>query len=275
MSALLFGTAGTPHSAESKTTVGGIERVAELGLGCMELEFVRSVRMGEASALQVAEAAVRTGVKLTTHAPYYINFNAREPEKVAASQDRLLRTARIALLCGASSVAFHIAFYMGDPPERAYHKIEQRLAEVLDQLDREGNRVWIRPEVTGKPSQFGDLQEVLDLSSKLDRVAPCIDFAHWHARTGRYNSYQEFASVLALVQERLGRAALDDMHIHIAGIAYGAKGERKHLDLKESDLEYVDLMRAFRDYDISGQVICESPNREGDALLLQRTYRDL
>ena len=275
MTGLLIGTAGTPHSAEVKSTVGGIERVAELGLGCLELEFVRGVHMGETVAHKVAETAARSGIKLTAHAPYYINLNAREPDKVRASQERILKTARVGAMCGAVSVAFHAAFYMGDPPEQVYETVKKNLAEVLDELDAEGNHIWIRPEVMGKPSQFGDLEEILNLSVELERVAPCIDFAHYHARTGRYNSHDEFSAILSRIEERLGRAALDDMHIHVAGIAYGDKGERKHLDLEESDLAYVELMQALRDHDVKGVLVCESPNLEGDALLLQETYRGL
>jgi len=275
MARLLFGTAGTPHSAETESTVGGIERVSELGLGCMEIEFVQRVQMSEATALKVAECAARTGIKLTVHAPYYINLNAREPEKVRASQARLLKAARVGAVCGASSVAVHVAFYMGDPPERTYDTVKRHLVEVLEELEADGSQVWVRPELMGKPSQFGDLEEILGLSVELERVAPCIDFAHYHARTGGHNSYREFTAMLARIEERLGRAALEDMHIHVAGIAYGPRGERKHLDLEESDLAYVELMQALRDYDVGGVVVCESPNLEEDALLLQKTYLGL
>jgi len=275
MAELLFGTAGTPHSSKSSSTIDGIKCIAELGLGCMEIEFVRGVKMGEAGARLVAETAAKEGVKLSAHAPYYINLNAREPEKVTASQSRLLQAARIASLCGADSVVLHTAFYLGDSPEKAYNTIKRHLGEVLEQLKREDNRVWIRPELMGKPSQFGSLEEVLDLSVELDGIAPCMDFAHWHARTGEFNSYQEFASILSQIKERLGRAALDDMHIHISGIAYGKKGEIKHLNLKESDLHYVELVKALKDYEVKGLVICESPNLEEDALLLQATYNTL
>ena len=65
MKELLFGTAGTPHSARTKSTIDGIKRIAELGLGCMELEFVQGVRMGEATAHLVAETATREGIKLS------------------------------------------------------------------------------------------------------------------------------------------------------------------------------------------------------------------
>jgi len=275
MAGLLFGTGGAPHSAQTPSTISGIERIAELGLGCLEIEFVQGVRMGEAGARQVAEIATRLGVKLSAHAPYFINLNAREPEKIRASQERILQTARIASLCGANSIVFHTAYYLGDPPEKTYSAVRKHLGEVMNQLRQENNRVWIRPEILGKPSQFGTPDEVFDLCTELEGVAPCIDFAHWHARTGRFNSYPEFASILQQVEERLGRAALDDMHTHVSGIAYGKKGEIKHLNLKESDFQYVELLQALKDHDAKGIVICESPNLEEDALLLQATYNTL
>jgi len=275
MTGLLFGTGGVPRSAKLKSTVSGIERLSELGLGCLELEFVRGVKMSEATAYEVAAAAARSGIRLSAHAPYFINLNAREPEKIRASQERLLKTARIASLCGAKSVIFHAAFYLGDPPQETYHTVRKYLAEILDQLRKEDNQVWLRPEVTGKPSQFGAIAEILDLCSELDGLAPCIDFAHCHARTGRFNSYPEFTSVLTQVEERLGRAALDNMHIHLSGIRYGNKGELSHLNLRDSDLEYAQLLRALKDRDAKGLVICESPNLEEDAQLLKTTYEGL
>ena len=275
MAGLLFGTGGMPHSVRSKTTIDGIERIAELGLGCMEIEFVKGVKMGEAGARLVAETAARERVKLSAHAPYFINFNAHEPEKLRASQDRLLQTARIGALCGAESVVFHTAFYLGDPPEKAYNTVKKYLGEVLNQLKRENNRVWIRPEIMGKPSEFGTIDEVLNLCTELEGLAPGIDFAHWHARSGRFNSYPEFTAILRQVEERLGRAALDNMHIHVSGISYGKKGEIKHLNLKESDFQYTELLKALSDCDAKGIVICESPNLEEDAMLLQATYNEI
>ena len=45
--------------------------------------------------------------------------------------------------------------------------------------------------------------------------------------------------------------------------------------LDDSDLAYHDLLRALLVAGASGRVICESPNTEQDALLLQRTYGEL
>jgi len=275
MDKLLFGTGGTPHSARTPSTIDGIKRIAELGLGGMEIEFVQGVKMGEAGARLVAETAAREGVKLSAHSPYFINLNAHEPEKINASQERILQTARIAAICGAESIVFHAAYYLGDPQEKTYSAVKRYLAEVMNQLKRENNRVWVRPEVMGKPTQFGTIDEVLNLCTELDGVGICMDFAHWHARNGEFNSYPEFASVLQKIKQRLGDEALYNMHIHVSGIAYGKKGEIKHLNLKESDLQYVELLKALKDYEAKGLVICESPNLEEDALLLQETYHKL
>jgi len=275
MEKLLFGTAGSPHSSKTQTTIDGIKRIAELGLGCMELEFVYGVRMGEAGARLVAETARSENVRLSAHGPYYINLNAREPEKVSASQQRILQTARIAAVCGAQSITFHAAFHLGDPPEKTYQAVKKNLAEVLSQLKKEKNQVAIRPEVMGKPTAFGTLDEVLTLCSELEGTGICMDFAHWHAYNGKANSYAEFASILEQIKERLGDQALADMHIHVSGIAYGKKGEIKHLNLKESDLRYEELLQALKDYQAKGLVICESPSLEEDALLLQETYQKL
>lgn len=275
MERLFFGPAGVPRSALGSSTASGIERVAELGLGCMELEFVQGVKMGRETALTVAELASKRKIVLTAHAPYAINLNAREPDKLKASRERILQTARIASLCGAVSIVFHAAYYMDDPPTQVYDNVKAQLQQITSQLKAEGNKVWIRLEVTGRISQFGTLDEVMEISAETEGVAPCIDFAHWHARTGKFNSYDEFAFVLKQVESKLGRQALDNMHIHVSGIKYGKHGESRHLNMAEADFNYKDFLRALSDNKAKGTVVCESPNLEEDALLLQQTYRTI
>ncbi|MDI6783156.1 MAG: deoxyribonuclease IV [bacterium] len=273
---LLFGPAGTPHSSKSSSSVDGVKRIAELGLGCMELEFVQGVRMGAETAKQVQVAMQEAGVRLSVHAPYYINLTSKEIEKQQASIKRILDSARIGWLCGADSVVFHAAFYQGEDPKKVYQGVKSHLQDIVAILKKEKNQTWIRPETTGKGSQFGTVEEIIQLSLEIDRVLPCVDFSHLHARSnGKMNSYNEFAGVLELLNKKLGRKALDTMHIHISGIKYGEKGEREHLNLKDSDFKYQELLKAFRDFKIAGYVICESPNLEEDALLLKKTYEKL
>ena len=275
-SKLLFGPAGTPHSSKSTSSVDGVKRVAELGLGCMELEFVQGVRMGAETAKQVQQTMQNIGIRLSVHAPYYINLTSKEIEKQQASIKRILDSARIGWLCGADSVVFHAAFYQGEDPKKVYQGVKSHLQDIVTTLKKEKNQTWIRPETTGKGSQFGTVDEIIELSLEIDQVLPCIDFSHLHARSnGKMNSYKEFAGVLELLNKKLGRKVLDTMHIHISGIKYGEKGEREHLNLKDSDFKYQELLKAFHDFKIAGYVICESPNLEEDALLLQKTYEKL
>ncbi|SNQ61780.1 apurinic/apyrimidinic endonuclease family protein [Candidatus Methanoperedens nitratireducens] len=65
------------------------------------------------------------------------------------------------------------------------------------------------------------------------------------------------------------------MHIHVSGIEYSDKGERRHLVFAESDFKYMELAQVFSEFGIKGMVISESPNLEGDALLLKREYESI
>ncbi|MDA8229674.1 MAG: TIM barrel protein [Desulfitobacterium hafniense] len=273
---LLFGTAGVPISARENSSEGGVRRIRELNLDVLELEFVQGVRMGEEKARKVGVVAVEENVALSCHGPYWINFNSREVEKVAASRDRLIHTARIAKILGVRSVIFHPAFYHDDSTETVFERVARELFAVREVLQEQDNNVILRPETTGKWSQFGNLEETIRLSQLVPGVLPCIDFSHLHARTnGRINSYDDFCKVLNQTAEGIGDRWVKNAHFHISGIEYGPKGEKRHLVLKESELNYEELLKAIHSFKIEGLVICESPNLEEDALLMQEFYKSL
>ena len=273
MNELLFGTAGIPISSKGSSTAEGIASVKKLGLGAMELEFVRSVNITREKTPEVKQSAKENNIVLTCHAPYFINLNSLEKAKLKASIYRILNSARIADLCGAWSVTFHAAFYQKSTKEEAYNRVKQAIKEITQKLKDDGNKIWIRPETTGKESQFGNLDEILRLSQEFDNVMPCVDFAHVHARSnGKYNSYKEFSSILEAIEKKLGKKGLENMHIHLTGIEYGEKGEKHHLNLKDSDLKYKELIKALKDFKVKGAVISESPNIERDALLVKKIY---
>jgi len=272
MPGLVFGTSGIPENTWPKTTMAGIRRVAALGLGCMEIAFVRGIYLEAAEARAVAGVARNNKIQISAHAPYYINLNSRDPEKVAASQRRLFKAAQIANLCGADRLVIHAGHYMGDPPAVVYEIVKAQFMALLENLEEDDNPIVLRPEVSGKVAQFGTFDEITRLSGELPRLSPCVDFAHWHARSGSFNSYAEFCGLLDDMQKKLGRGALDNVHFHVSGIEYGRGGEKKHLPLRESDLRYEEMVRAWKDYNLQGRIICESPNQEEDALFLQQLY---
>lgn len=269
---LLFGTAGVPLSAPVSTTLASLDHIKKLGLDCLEVEFVKGVKMGNDTAREIGRKAEALGIRLSVHAPYYINLNSTEAGTRLASQERLISSARLARTLGARSLVFHCGYYGPDSPEETFRNIKDALRNVVSILRSDGNPVVIRPETMGKKSQFGSLDEILALCREVDGLRPCFDFSHMHARERNENSYRHFSHVLRKIEKKLGEKALGDMHIHIAGILYGERGEIKHLDLGKSDFNYDAWLEALRDAGAAGTVICESPNLEADALMLKNLY---
>ncbi len=273
---LRFGTAGIPISTPKRSTVDGIARVRDLGLDAMEMEFVRGVNLKSELAKKIKYVAKKHDVLLTAHAPYYINLNAAERAKIEASKNRIIQSAERLHDAGGWSVVFHAGYYLKQPPESVYQRILEALRDIEKRLMDKGVEVWLRPELTGKPTQFGDLKEIVRLSEELEMVLPTIDFAHAHARhTGKCNTTEEWREMLTVIEDGLGRDALDSMHIHMSGIEYTAKGERRHLPLRESDMKWEDLLKVLKEFRVKGVVISESPNIEDDALLMKRRYEEI
>lgn len=275
MSELRFGTSGIPRTSAKPGTVHGIRRARELGLDHLEMAWVNGVRMSDEAADAIAAAAHEHDLTLTAHAPYFVNLCGAE-DVVARSRERLLETARLGARCGARSFCFHAGFYGALEPAEANRRVLAQLRGLASETRKRRWTIDIRAELTGKATQVGSLDEVLDWSAAVPGVLPCVDFSHRYARDlGAHNRYEDFAATLAAIGKRLGRGALERLHVHISGIQYGPKGERRHEPLRETAFRWKELLRALKDLRVGGWVVCESPCMEDDALLLQRTYRRL
>ncbi len=274
MDYLRFGTGGIPLSTIPRNTENGIEQINKLGLAALELEFVQNVNVSEEKAPTIKQIAEKNNVVLTCHGSYFINLNAVEKEKIEASKKRILHAARVLNLCGGWSVCFHSAFYLKSSKEDTYKTVRKALGEIVEELKTARNKVWIRPETAGKHSQFGNLDELLQLCNEVDQCLPCIDFSHVRAYSlGKINNYEEYCKVLEKVEKNLGKTCLQNMHLHVQGIRYGDTGERSHLTIKDDPAwKYAELMKALKEYKCAGVVVCESPNLETDALILKKTY---
>jgi len=273
---LYFATAGIPVLTEPRNYENAFNDIVKLGLDGMEVEFVHGVNMNIETQPLVRKLAGEKKLLLTAHGPYYINLNAQEEEKMQASVKRILDTARVAHNFGGYSITFHAAFYMGGDKDAVFKTVKKKFDEITDTLKKENIKIWVRPEITGKATQWGDLDEIIKLSKGNDMVLPCIDFAHMHARYGgKYNTYDEFAYIFEKIGKELGDNALNNFHAHVEGINFGPKGEKNHIMLKESDFNYKDLMKAFKAFDVKGMLVCESPIMEDDAVMLKKEYMRL
>lgn len=272
MDNLLFGISGTPigDGKQKFDYKSGIAFLKGMGLDAMELPFVRSVNITDKNKDSVLKAKYENHFYLSAHGSYYINLNSDEPLKQEQSIERIIKGAEALKKVEGRSLVFHPGFYLSDSQEEAFNTIIDKLTN-LPYLG-----VDYRLETTGKPSQFGSLDELIRICEKVPHCKLCIDFSHVHARgNGALKGYKDFYNILELVNKRLGRTALDDLHIHMSGINYGPKGEKNHLTFEESDFDYISCLKALKEFDVKGCIICESPIQEQDAIMLKNTYQNL
>jgi len=269
MDKLLFGISGLPIGKENRkfTYKTGIDYLYNIGLDAMELPFVRSVNITDKNKEEVLTSKINNNFYLSAHGSYFINLNAEEDEKIDKSIERIIKGAEALLKVHGKSLVFHPGYYLSDSKEETFNTIKENLLK-LPNLG-----IDYRLETTGKETQFGSLEENVQLCKLVSTCKPCIDFSHLHARyNGSLKNYDDFAKILDYIGNELGENALKDMHIHMSGINYGLKGEKNHLPFEESDFNYKACIKAFSKFDIKGCIICESPILENDALLLKAYY---
>lgn len=243
--------------------VAVVEWCSAQGWDTMELAFTQQVWLRENEAEKLAEASRRLSFPLSAHGSYYVNLASEEPQKVDASRGRIESAAKRIVQAGGHSVVYHSAFNMGRDSETMTRLVVEQTKKIADALMEKDTRCWLRPELTGKPTQHGDLAELIKVCNAVETVLPCIDFSHLHARNnGGFNSYDEWCEVLDKLESGIrNKNVLQRMHIHLSGIEYGHKGEKRHIPLATSDLRYQELMQALKQAGVCGTLVCEAPRR--------------
>src|SRR3989304_3055789 len=92
------------------------------------------------------------------------------------------------------------------------------------------------------------------------------------AGDGSANSIEEGIEVLRRYKKALGAASLRRLHVHLSGIEYTAKGERKHLPIAESDFNLDGLFAALAELRCKGRILCERPVMGKEALVFQAAW---
>lgn len=272
---LYIATPGAPLSTPKPGgTLKGIKHAHSLGIRAMEMEWVQSVPKNPEHVAEVGELAKSLDFALTVHAPFFINLNSDDKEKLKASKKRILDALTMAQIVGAVSVCVHAAFY-GTRKEEALDNVRRATDELLKHKQKLFPDVNLAYETMGKHSQFGTLEEVLTIGKEFD-IYPCVDVAHMHARqNGGLNSTKEWNELFDEYASVLGKKSLQNMHIHFTGIEYGDKGEKHHLPIRESDAKWKDFLNVLKTRDIGGVMVIESPLMEDDTAFIQKEYEAL
>lgn len=258
---VFLGPAGVPVSAKEHSTIEGIKRVAELGLQAMEIEFVRGVTMKNELAKQAGKVAKDRGILLSIHAPYYINLC--NPEKVDASKKRIIDSCERAHYLGAWIVVFHPGYYGDLSKEEAFARVLKACKDMGGFIKKKGWSVRLGLETTGKVSQFGTLDENIELHKKISNCVPVVDWAHLFARSKGKVNFKE-------VIEKIEGLNLTKYHSHFSSIEYTDKGERRHLTIDHGKPDFEEIAKLLLKSRIKQiTLISESPVLEQDSMKMR------
>lgn len=257
-----FGPAGLGGVNEA---ISNLEEYHKLGLKSCEIAFTYGVYIkSKKEAEEIGKKASELGIKLSIHAPYYINLNSNDKKKIEQSKKRILDCCEVANNLGAYRVIFHPGFYGKMTKEETYKNIRDAIIDIEKEIKKHGWKVNIAPETTGKVNVFGSTDEIYQLV-KDTGCAFCIDFAHILAREKKV----DFPRILKQFSE------FKEIHIHFSGIEYGEKGERRHIRTDSKQLkELIENLNKFsRDHEIV--VINESPEPIEDSKLALKLEKNL
>lgn len=245
-----FGPAGL---GPVKEAISNLEEFHKLGLKACEIAFTYGVYIHDIKdAEKIGKKAENLGIRLSIHAPYWLNLNSKEKLKISQSKKRILDCCKIGEKLKAYKVVFHSGYYGGMKPEETYENIKKAVLEIQEEIKKNNWKIKIAPEIMGKINVFGSIEEIAKLAEET-KCSFCIDFAHVLARYKK-PSY-------GLIKERFGK--YKEWHCHFSGIEYSDKGEKRHI--KTPKEKWKELLENLpKDKDIT--IINESPDMIEDSV---------
>ena len=233
------------------------------------------------------------GIYASCHAPFTISLTNSKQFHLYGKK-RLLKVMKLAKRLGCNIVVIHPGGYQeGLKKEDHVKLVVKHCKEVLNEIQN----IDLGLEITGKHKQFGKLEELISVVQQVDKVRIVLDWAHIHARNGGIlKSVDDVIKVLLKLENVLGKEALKNLHMHFTGVEFtivqqptlsletfltGKKeiiregSERKHLPINQNSPDPKLVLKAIKEFNVSGTMICESPLREKDAIQLLKVYEAL
>lgn len=276
--AIKFGPAGNSEIFYDQGHKHSYEMPAwlhEMGLTAYEYSFGRGVRLKEETASKIRAEAETYDLALSVHAPYYINFANLDDEKIQNSVRYLVDSAQAALWLGAKRIVFHPGA-AGKDREASVARIKQTLPLALDGVFNLAPDMIVCPETMGKLGQVGDLDETLEFCQLDERLYPCIDFGHLHARSlGEVQGREAFAGILDAIHDRLGEERGKRFHTHFSRIEYTKSGEKRHWQYADTQFgpDFDPLAELLAERKLEPVIICESKGTMAeDAAIYKQIY---
>jgi deoxyribonuclease-4 len=276
VSRVLFGPAGYPSEAR-----GNVKRVfqilTEAGVDALEYAAVHGLRTKEDKAELIGQLAKESGISMSLHAAYYISLASKTPRIRESSKDRLVKALKFAPLMNVKRIVFHPGYLGGLTNYEGHVVIRDALRGVWETAGTQGGGAVLAPEIAGKLSAYGSIDQIIKLCQEVDGCIPTIDWAHLYARSqGEVNDKKSYLKILTRFEDELGELFIDNMHFHISGITFTEKGEAAHRPLGgEWGPDILPLVEVVRECGYKPTFISESTNPLQGALYAKFLFEEL
>ncbi|TFG34984.1 deoxyribonuclease IV [Candidatus Thorarchaeota archaeon] len=273
---ILFGPAGYPADAKGRP-----ERVFQIlndvGVTALEYAAVHGLTLKEEKAKVIGELADNHEIAMSMHEAYYISLASKDQKTRERSKQRLIKALRFAPLMRVKRIVFHPGTLGGLSREEAHCVIRDSLRSVWEEAGEAGGGAWLAPEIAGKISMYGSVEQIINLCQDVDGCIPTIDWAHLYARSqGAINDRESYLDILNQFEIELGSLFIDNMHFHISGITFTEKGEGSHRPLgSEWGPDIYPLMELVQEVGYKPTFICESPDPLQGALYAKYLFEEI
>ncbi|MBQ7579225.1 MAG: TIM barrel protein [Clostridia bacterium] len=250
----------------------------EKGLMAFEYPLTYGINISREKAKQIGDEFKKYNIKLSVHAPYYINLASPTEEGAEKSFGYIISSIVIMKAMGADRLVFHPGSLTKQTREVAFLNTLKRLKELVLRLKEDNllDGIFLCPETMGKHGQIGTYEEVLEMCKIDEHIIPTLDFGHINAFTlGGIKTSADYEKILNAYILGLGERG-HNIHSHFSRIKYGDKGEICHLNFdseEEFGPDYKELAKALKNCKTEGRIISESRGHQTiDSLAIKAEY---
>lgn len=256
------------------------EWLKNMDLNAYEYQCNKGTNIKQETAVKIGIEAKKAGVRLSIHAPYYINLSSSKEEKRKNSVQYIINTCQVAKWMGADRIVIHPGSVGKLSREKAMMLALPVLAEAIKTADESGfSDITLCPEVLGKINNLGSVDEVITMCMLDERMIPCVDFGHVYARTlGAVKDVDDFNAIFEKIENALGAERARKLHIHFSRIEFTDAGEKKHHTMQDTEYgpEFENLAHVLIKRKTEPVIICESRDRMAeDAVILKQIYENV
>ncbi|MGA1820221.1 MAG: TIM barrel protein [Thermoplasmatota archaeon] len=262
-----FGPAGIPLSCKGRTLKDGIEDIHALQLDAMEIQLLRPQRDIPEDLDLIRELGEELDVKLSIHAPYYMDLLGDEVYK-ERSIENVSWSGEMAVALGADVVSIHVGMYHDHGTDDALDIAIKEVRNLRDKFKKLGYEAQLGIETSGRQKVFGSLDEVLTIVKRVQRTIPVLNIPNIHSREG--GSLREMDDFEELFEKVHHVTKSDQFYLHFSGVEHADGDKIMATPIKKGDLRFdplAEMMLNHEDWDF--RVISESPLLEHDAVYMK------